>query len=219
MSTLKQDYEMTKMDDEDEASYTEQDKLNDIEVVELDEEVEREMEDDPMNVNIDESQWVKCIPKLSLTAATIIAAIIGASVGLIIALTGPQTRTEEVYTTVTTYHNITLSEAEATNETIKNIYETQIINGEHVYFYTISYNESNGTTEIPIQQLNDDWKSVLEFPGKIWINALQLLVLPLIVLMMIILPSRVDQVGFIGKLAVPIYIFTSTMAAIQGTIL
>jgi len=203
----------TMEDDEDEVSYTQKDSRNDIE---LDETVEMEIDEDPMHVDVNDEQWVKCIPKLSLTGATILAAIIGAAIGLTIALTGPQTETQEVFK-VTYNHTITLSEVEAGNVSIKNVYETQIINGEPVYFYYI--NESNGTTEVPVEQLNEDWKAVLEFPGKIWINALQLLVLPLIVLMMIILPSRVDQVGFIGKVAVPLYIFTSTMAAIQGTIL
>eukprot|EP00486_Rosalina_sp_Unknown_P001185 CAMPEP_0201565040 /NCGR_PEP_ID=MMETSP0190_2-20130828/3865_1 /ASSEMBLY_ACC=CAM_ASM_000263 /TAXON_ID=37353 /ORGANISM="Rosalina sp." /LENGTH=164 /DNA_ID=CAMNT_0047982033 /DNA_START=63 /DNA_END=554 /DNA_ORIENTATION=- len=152
----------TMEDDEDEVSYTQKDSRNDIE---LDETVEMEIDEDPMHVDVNDEQWVKCIPKLSLTGATILAAIIGAGIGLAIALTGPQTETQEVFK-VTYNHTITLSEVEAGNVSIKNVYETQIINGEPVYFYYI--NESNGTTEVPVEQLNEDWKAVLEFPGKIW---------------------------------------------------
>merc|ERR1719384_2854420 len=66
--------------------------------------------------------------------------------------------------------------------------------------------------------LSDEWEKIIGFPGTLWVRALKLLVLPLIVLMMVILPSRVDEIGFIGKRAVPLYLFTSSMAAIQGTI-
>ena len=48
-------------------------------------------------------------------------------------------------------------------------------------------------------------------------RGLKLLVLPLIVLMMIILPSRVDEIGAIGARAVPLYLLTSTLAACQGS--
>ena len=176
-------------------------------------------EEDCMHVDINEDQWIKCIPKLSLTGATILAAIIGATVGLIIALTGPQTTNQPIYQTITTYYNISLNDAQTQNKTISNIYKVEIINGQHIYFYTETENITNGTIEIPIKQLDDNWKLILEFPGRLWINSLQLLVLPLIILMMIILPSRVDQVGTIGKLSIPLYFCTSIMASIQGTIL
>merc|ERR1719471_2171234 len=66
--------------------------------------------------------------------------------------------------------------------------------------------------------LSDDWRKIISFPGNLWVSALKLLVLPLIVLMMVILPSRVDEIGHVAARAVPLYLFTSTCAAIQGTI-
>ena len=71
-------------------------------------------------------------------------------------------------------------------------------------------NDSKGVT------LSDDYKSIIGFLGSIWINALKLLVLPLIVLMMIILPSRVEEIGSVGKKAIPFYLLTSTLSSIQG---
>jgi len=65
--------------------------------------------------------------------------------------------------------------------------------------------------------LSDEWEKIISFPGNLWVRALKLLVLPLIVLMMVILPSRVDEIGYVAARAVPLYLFTSTCAAIQGT--
>jgi len=65
--------------------------------------------------------------------------------------------------------------------------------------------------------LNEDWEEIVNFPGMLWVRGLKLLVLPLLVLMMVILPSRVDEIGFIGARAVPLYLLTSTLASIQGT--
>merc|ERR1719471_2410947 len=65
--------------------------------------------------------------------------------------------------------------------------------------------------------LSDDWRKIISFPGNLWVSALKLLVLPLIVLMMVILPSRVDEIGHVAARAVPLYLFTSTCATIQGT--
>merc|ERR1719150_610281 len=112
--------------------------------------------DDAMHVNFDEGVWLKCIPTISLTAATIILAIIGAGIGIALSLADVE--------------------------------------------------------------LTEDWEEIISFPGAIWINGLKLLVLPLIILMMVILPSRVADIGFIGKRAIPLYLTTSTLAACQGTI-
>jgi len=222
-------YEMQKLSNRDEhdESHTEESKSIDVNIDDVDIDGVDDEEDgypstpttekDPISdVDFNEDQWLPCIPKFSLTAATFLFAAIGIAVGLAIALTGPQTITKEIVTkTTTNYYNI--SGQDLRNETIKNIYKVEIIDGEPIYFYTISENTTD-FIDIPIEQLSEDWKTLLEFPGKIWVNALKLLVLPLIILMMVLLPSRVDQIGFIGKLAVPLYLFTSTMAAIQGTI-
>ena len=66
--------------------------------------------------------------------------------------------------------------------------------------------------------ISDEWKKLIEFPGKIWLSALKLLVLPLISLMMVILPSRVANFGRIAKTALPFYVFTSICACIQGSV-
>eukprot|EP01084_Bolivina_argentea_P063153 115350_1 len=67
------------------------------------------------------------------------------------------------------------------------------------------------------ETISDEWAEVIAFPGKLWVNTLKLVVLPLIVLMMVILPSRVHNIKFIAKRAVPLYVFTSIMAAFEGT--
>jgi len=67
-------------------------------------------------------------------------------------------------------------------------------------------------------ELTTEWDEIISFPGALWVNGLKLLVLPLIVLMMVILPSRVDEIGAIGARAVPLYLLTSTLAATQGSI-
>ena len=66
--------------------------------------------------------------------------------------------------------------------------------------------------------INKDWYDIIVLPGDLWLRALKLLVLPLISLMMVILPSRVDEVGSVGKSCIPLYIFTSFCASIQGSI-
>merc|ERR1719420_1820751 len=72
-------------------------------------------------------------------------------------------------------------------------------------------------TEMTEPVLSDEWEKIIGFPGNLWVSALKLLVLPLIVLMMVILPSRVDEIGYVAGRAVPLYLFTSFCAAIQGT--
>lgn len=42
--------------------------------------------DDAMHVDFDESVWLPCLPFVSLTAATIILAIIGAGIGIALSL-------------------------------------------------------------------------------------------------------------------------------------
>merc|ERR1719384_2525513 len=101
------------------------------------------------------------------------------------------------------------------NWTITNVYDDE--NGTTMVDYV------NTTTKITMTEmtepvLSDEWEKIIGFPGTLWVRALKLLVLPLIILMMVILPSRVDEIGFIGRRAVPLYLFTSSMAAIQGTI-
>eukprot|EP01084_Bolivina_argentea_P088089 159033_1 len=65
--------------------------------------------------------------------------------------------------------------------------------------------------------LTDGWYKIIILVGQLWIRALKLLVLPLISLMMVILPSRVDDVGAVGKQCIPLYIFTSLCASTQGS--
>jgi len=167
-----------------------------------------------MKVDFNEDEWLRCIPFCSLNVATLVFAAIGVTIGLAISLTGPQTETVSVIETITTFHNISASEVGT--RSIRNIYKTEIVHGEAVYFYSESRNVSN-SSQIPVVQLGDPWDAILEFPGRLWLNALKLLVLPLIILMMVILPSRVDSIGQIGKMALPLYVFTSAMAALQGT--
>jgi len=171
-------------------------------------------QDDPMKVDFNEDEWLPCIPHCSLNVATFVFAFLGLAVGLAVSLTGPQTEIISTVDTVSTYHNI--SHSDIGNQTIHSIYKMEIIRGETFYFYAESYNVTN-TSEIPTDPLSDDWKAILEFPGKLWLNALKLLILPLIITMMVILPSRVHSIGQIGKIAIPLYIFTSAMAALQGT--
>lgn len=166
-------------------------------------------------MEFNEDEWLSCIPHCSLNVATFVFAFIGLALGLSVSLTGPQTETESTIQTLTSSHNI--SHSSIGNQTIENIYKTVIIRGETFYFYTESYNVTN-TSEIPVENLSEDWQAILEFPGKLWLNALKLLILPLIIMMMVILPSRVDSIGQIGSIALPLYIFTSTMAAVQGTL-
>lgn len=167
--------------------------------------------DDAMHVDFDEDQWIRCIPKLSLTGATILSAVLGIGIGLAISLSPPQT--VMVDTTETVSRNLSVSAI--TNLTnINTLTDLEIVDGQFVLHYT---QEVNVTVEEPYSHLNAYAYAVIEFPGKIWISALKLLVLPLVSLMMVVLPSRVDEIGPIGKIAIPLYFFTSCCAAIQGT--
>eukprot|EP00484_Ammonia_sp_Unknown_P017043 CAMPEP_0197025314 /NCGR_PEP_ID=MMETSP1384-20130603/5685_1 /TAXON_ID=29189 /ORGANISM="Ammonia sp." /LENGTH=599 /DNA_ID=CAMNT_0042453835 /DNA_START=39 /DNA_END=1838 /DNA_ORIENTATION=+ len=173
--------------------------------------------DDPMHVEFNEDSWIPCIPicnKVSLTVATLIAAALGIGVGLALALTPPHT--VSVQTTESITQNITYSEATNNMTNIDNIVETKIIDGEMVLFYETSINV---TTEVPFVRLDasSNWYRVVDFFGQIWVNALKLLVLPLITMMMVVLPSRVEAIGPLGKIAFPLYLLTSVCAAIQGT--
>eukprot|EP00484_Ammonia_sp_Unknown_P016655 CAMPEP_0197040424 /NCGR_PEP_ID=MMETSP1384-20130603/17116_1 /TAXON_ID=29189 /ORGANISM="Ammonia sp." /LENGTH=601 /DNA_ID=CAMNT_0042471173 /DNA_START=43 /DNA_END=1848 /DNA_ORIENTATION=- len=172
--------------------------------------------DDPMHVDFNEDSWMPCIPicnKVSLTLATMIAAVLGIAVGLAISLAPPHTIS--VQTTETLTRNITYSEINNTTN-IDNIVETKIIGGQLVLFYETTINV---TSEVPYVRLDptSNWYAVVEFFGQIWINALKLLVLPLITMMMVVLPSRVEAIGPLGKICIPLYLLTSTCAAIQGT--
>eukprot|EP01084_Bolivina_argentea_P099512 178874_1 len=114
--------------------------------------------DDPLKVDLNESEWLKCCNgkiQISLTSATIFAAIVGATIGSMISL----------------YVN-----------------------------------------------LSEGWYKIIILPGNLWIRALKLLILPLLALMMVILPSRVDEVGVVGKKCVPLLVFTSLCASIHGSI-
>jgi len=103
---------------------------------------------------------------------------------------------------------------DAPNIMIENIYT---MNGTTMVDY-VNTSTKMTMTEMTEPVLSDEWEKIIGFPGNLWVRALKLLVLPLIVLMMVILPSRVDDIGFCGKRAVPLYLFTSSLAAIQGTI-
>ncbi len=148
----------------------------------------------------------------SLTGATMCAAFLSIGIGLAIALSPPQT--QWIDTTETIISNITTFDI--TNVTnIENITGMKIIDGAYVFYYEEIRNTS---IEQPYTHLTPYAKAIIEFPGLLWIRALKLLVLPLITMMMIVLPGRVSNVGPIGKIAIPLYLLTSTCAAIQGTI-
>lgn len=218
--------------------------------------------DDAMAIDFDESQWLSCVPErfgLSLTKATVIGAIVGAGVGIALALADPtetttvmysEVRTDmtEVYNDTKDYGDMVVSVYEATNgnATMVDYYTlmsvamtmevrtdmTEVYDGSMDYFdnvvnvyeedgetmvdyYTLTNETVTETMTEPV--LSDDWQKIISFPGNLWVSALKLLVLPLIVLMMVILPSRVDEIGYVAARAVPLYLFTSTCAAIQGT--
>ena len=92
---------------------------------------------------------------------------------------------------------------------------------------------------ISLETNASDWVlEVIYYPGKLWVRGLKLLILPLIVSLMIIIPSSLSaeikrskstssednsnggtaSVGNMGLLAMKFYIFTSFMAACEGTI-
>eukprot|EP01084_Bolivina_argentea_P139351 245164_1 len=175
-------------------------------------------QDDPMMVEFNEEQWLPCIPGISLTLATLIFAIIGAGVGFTIALVSinPVENTEII--TTPTYANMTQqpydSNVSYDNHDIQSVYK---INNTVYLDYVIQIDVTEELVTVE-PTLSDEWEKIIAFPGTLWVNALKLLVLPLIILMMVVLPSRVDEIGWIGKRAVPLYLFTSTCAAIQGTI-
>ena len=197
---------------------------NDIEKKEEEDimaEIDYDPNDDAMHVDFDEDQWLPCIPGLSLTMATIIFAIIGAGVGIVIALVGPVEEMTAI--NMPNNMNVTKSPFDADIDygnddmyDIKDVYVGGYMNETQYVDYVMMATKTSISTEMT-EPLSDDWMKIIEFPGKLWVNALKLLVLPLIILMMVVLPSRVDEIGFIGKRAVPLYLFTSTCAAIQGT--
>eukprot|EP01084_Bolivina_argentea_P238983 401566_1 len=177
----------------------EEDRNNDIEQEEMDlmKQISYDPTDDPMHVDFNEDQWLPCIPGLSLTMATIIFAIIGAGVGITIALVNPTAT--KISISIPT--NTTVTDAPYDDDfdyskvVIKDITE---MSGTAYIDYVV---EGTKTTIVndEIITISDDWSKIIGFPGKLWVNALKLLVLPLIILMMVILPSRVDEIGYIAK--------------------
>lgn len=115
---------------------------------------------------------------------------------------------EEVMTEVTAVFNSSM-----VYDDIIDVYEED---GETMVSYYVT-EEQVMTVETEEPVLSDEWQKIIAFPGNLWVRALKLLVLPLIILMMVILPSRVDEIGYVAARAVPLYLFTSTCAAIQGT--
>ena len=105
-----------------------------------------ESDDDPMHVDFNEDQWIPCIPKLSLTGATVIAAILGIGVGLAISLSPPDTYIENTTETIT--RNISRSEV---GDMTINVTEVRVINGTEYYFYEETRNTTN---ELPYSHLN-----------------------------------------------------------------
>ena len=176
-------------------------------------------DDDAMHVDFDENQWLPCIPGLSLTMATLIFAIIGAGMGIVIALVNPVKREDLMM--VPDNMNYTMqaydSSIQYNDKSKYMIQDVMTMNGTTFVDYMMLATKTSIATDTSTT-LSDFWKSVLSFPGTLWVNALKLLVLPLIILMMVVLPSRVDQIGFVGTRAVPLYLFTSICASLQGTI-
>jgi len=174
--------------------------------------------DDAMAIDFDEKQWLSCVPEkyhLSLTTATLIGAIIGAVVGIALALTDP-TETTTFTTTLVRQNMTAFYDSSVDYNDLPGIYDVYGEGNETRVDYWVWANSTTNMTETePV--LSDDWVKIISFPGNLWVSALKLLVLPLIVLMMVILPSRVDEIGFVAKRAVPLYLFTSMCAAIQGT--
>eukprot|EP00485_Elphidium_margaritaceum_P001579 CAMPEP_0202688108 /NCGR_PEP_ID=MMETSP1385-20130828/3642_1 /ASSEMBLY_ACC=CAM_ASM_000861 /TAXON_ID=933848 /ORGANISM="Elphidium margaritaceum" /LENGTH=558 /DNA_ID=CAMNT_0049342999 /DNA_START=94 /DNA_END=1770 /DNA_ORIENTATION=+ len=197
----------------------------DIEMEEKDKELEKEQAslieeydatDDPMHVDFNEGQWLPCIPGLSLTSATVIFAIIGATIGIIIAVVNPVSQTSIDHRVMTVNVTDALYD-DSLNYSNVDIKDVSLENGTYLFdfVYDVPYTTME-TVELPT--LSEEWAKIIEFPGKVWVNALKLLVLPLLILMMVVLPSRVDEIGFIAKRSIPLYLFTSSCAAIQGTI-
>jgi len=187
------------------------------------EEVKQELaeynaKDDAMHVDFNEDQWLSCIPGLSLTMATIIFAIIGAGIGVTIALVDTTKNLESM--TTTSYMNYSEPYDASTDYTASGVMLNDVYknaNGTVWVDYQMMVTETT-IYEDETETLSDEWAKLIAFPGNLWVSALKLLVLPLIILMMVVLPSRVDQIGFIGKRAVPLYLLTSSLAAIQGTL-
>lgn len=183
-------------------------------------EIDYDPNDDAMHVDFNEDQWLPCIPGLSLTVATIIFAIIGAGVGIVIALAGPiEEKTKHI---VMDNMNVTREPWDpgmnygVDHIDVQNVYAGGAMNATQYVDYIYEATKTSISME-ETEPLTDEWMKIISFPGSLWVNALKLLVLPLIILMMVVLPSRVDEIGFIGKRAIPLYLFTSFSAAIQGT--
>ena len=71
---------------------------------------------------------------------------------------------------------------------------------------------------LSVDELSDDWQAILGFPGELWVRALKLMVLPLIVLLMVVLPSRVSDIGSKGTKTLGFYMLSSIVAACEGLI-
>jgi len=78
-------------------------------------------------------------------------------------------------------------------------------------------NQSKGDDDMG--DCTSDWIKVIKYPGKLWINVLKLLGGPLICTLMVLTPNTMAaNTALMGKRAVTFYVFTSSMAAIQGLI-
>jgi len=68
------------------------------------------------------------------------------------------------------------------------------------------------------QQREDDLLELIYYPGELWVYALKLIISPLISLMMLVLPDRLDVTTKIGYHIIMFYICTSFFAACEGLI-
>jgi len=57
---------------------------------------------------------------------------------------------------------------------------------------------------------------LMDFPGRLWINALKCLIVPLMMTMMLTLPERVANIGKLGSRLLCLLVFTSFVAAMEG---
>eukprot|EP00494_Astrolonche_serrata_P026523 UN26785 len=62
-----------------------------------------------------------------------------------------------------------------------------------------------------------DWLELIYYPGELWVNVLKMIVVPLIALMMVTLPARVDVTGSVlGQHVLLFHVCTSCFAACEG---
>lgn len=161
-----------------------------------------DQKDDAYRVKDMTGPWLPCLPAFcNMPLFTLIFAALGVLVGALLAESDIHTTAEACY-----------GGATATK----------------VYYSEITADMVQGNVDFPItidaKSRNDApgkkscWLVLFKWPGALWVRGLKCLVSPLLACMMLLLPTKLGELGGVGIRVACLLLFTSTFAAIEGLI-